>query len=148
MGCEESRTIDIENPRARNNEIEIIAKYEGILESSESFEDTIIYSDKELEEKVRTFIATKIPSKDNPNYHEPNILDDILTQSYQIDFSKHVVIAVNGVKINRIQTIAGNYVLYHQGQPGSSTNYYAYVVRRLPSNPILIFEPEKPSLYD
>lgn len=160
MGCEESRTIDDGNPREndvdfiregehrRNNGIDILTKYEGILVSSENFQDTIIYSDQELEEKVRAFIATKIPDKDNPNNLEPNILDDILTRSYKIDFTTHVVIAVNGVKITRIQTKAGNYVLHHQGQTGSSTNYYAYVVKRLPSKPILIFEPQKPMLYD
>ena len=60
MGFEESRTIDDGNPREKdvdfiregehrgNNDIEILTKYEGVLVSSENFQDTIIYSDQEL----------------------------------------------------------------------------------------------------
>ena len=156
MGCEESRTIECEKRRPargprdtiETEEIEIINTYKGILCTAKSFKDTIIYSDQDLEEKVTQFIATQVPVNGNPSKQEPNTLDDILTRSYKIDFNEYVVIAVNGVKIDRIGTKLGNYVLYHKGETRSSTEYCAYVVRKLLGTPKLIFEPSKPTLFD
>ena len=53
------------------------------------FTDTIIKSDNELEDKLRSFISIKV-KKENSEELTYNTEDEILTKSIKVDFKRHI----------------------------------------------------------
>ena len=139
MGCDEVKTVE--------NEEEVLKKiYKGVLEPQEDdfkFNDILIKTQEDLDDRLRFFIATKVPKGDNKEL-VPNTKDDILTQSININFDENYIIALCGInKVLRVEAIEGNYVIYHDNNPVSKTQYIALIVKRLDNNPRFILSPPK-----
>ena len=141
MGCEESRTIE-ERP------LTIEKKMTGLLEKDLHFQDCLIQSENDLENKIRMFIPTKKPDENNPEQLVPNIQDDIVTNSIQVDFDKCCVIAMSAINITNVSEVKGCYLVYHDNQAKSSGTYCAVVVERLPGNPEIKLASPKPTPTD
>ena len=137
MGCEQIVTFDsIEdnensNSPSQNNNL-LIRQYAGLLSEDNNFSDTIIKSNDELNEKLRSFIPSKIKKDNNLTY---NIYDDILTKSEKVDFQEEYIIAINGVnKVIRVDEMNGKYLIFHDNQPKEKNSYVAIVVKKIPGN--------------
>ena len=137
MGCEQIVTFDsIEdnensNSPSQNNNL-LIRQYAGLLSEDNNFSDTIIKSNDELNEKLRSFIPSKIKKDNNLTY---NIYDDILTKSEKVDFQEEYIIAINGVnKVIRVDEMNGKYLIFHDNQPKEKNSYVAIVVKKIPVN--------------
>ena len=137
MGCEQIVTFDsIEdnensNSPSQNNNL-LIRQYAGLLSEDNNFSDTIIKSNDELNEKLRSFIPSKIKKDNNLTY---NIYDDILTKSEKVDFQEEYIIAINGVnKVIRVEEMNGKYLIFHDNQPKEKNSYVAIVVKKIPGN--------------
>ena len=137
MGCEESRTIE-ERP------LTIEKKMTGLLEKDLHFQDCLIQSENDLENKIRMFIPTKKPDENNPEQLVPNIQDDIVTSSLKVDFDKNYVIAMSAINITNVSEVKGCYLVYHDNQAKSSGTYCAVVVEKLPGNPEIKLASPKP----
>ena len=137
MGCEESRTIE-ERP------LTIEKKMTGLLEKDLHFQDCLIQSENDLENKIRMFIPTKKPDENNPEQLVPNIQDDIVTSSLNVDFNKNYVIAMSAINITNVSEVKGCYLVYHDNQAKSSGTYCAVVVEKLPGNPVIKLASPKP----
>ena len=137
MGCEESRTIE-ERP------LTIEKKMTGLLEKDLHFQDCLIQSENDLENKIRMFIPTKKPDENNPEQLVPNIQDDIVTSSLKVDFNKNYVIAMSAINITNVSEVKGCYLVYHDNQAKSSGTYCAVVVEKLPGNPEIKLASSKP----
>ena len=137
MGCEESRTIE-ERP------LTIEKKMTGLLEKDLHFQDCLIQSENDLENKIRMFIPTKKPDENNPEQLVPNIQDDIVTSSLKVDFNKNYVIAMSAINITNVSEVKGCYLVYHDNQAKSSGTYCAVVVEKLPGNPEIKLASPKP----
>ena len=153
MGCEESRTIDdVQTPQqvqvATTRPLTIEKKMTGLLEKDLHFQDCLIQSENDLENKIRMFIPTKKPDENNPEQLVPNIQDDIVTNSYQVDFDKYCVIAMSAINITNVSEVEGCYLVYHDNQAKSSGTYCAVVVERLPGNPEIKLASPKPTPTD
>ena len=149
MGCEQIVTFDsIEdnensNSPSQNNNL-LIRQYAGLLSEDNNFSDTIIKSNDELNEKLRSFIPSKIKKDNNLTY---NIYDDILTKSEKVDFQEEYIIAINGVnKVIRVDEMNGKYLIFHDNQPKEKNSYVAIVVKKISGNkPEFIFaSPKRP----
>ena len=153
MGCEESRTIeDVQTPQqvqvATIRPLTIEKKMTGLLEKDLHFQDCLIQSENDLENKIRMFIPTKKPDENNPEQLVPNIQDDIVTNSIQVDFDKYCVIAMSAINITNVSEVEGCYLVYHDNQAKSSGTYCAVVVERLPGNPEIKLASPKPTPTD
>ena len=153
MGCDESRTIeDVQTPQqvqvATTRPLTIEKKMTGLLEKDLHFQDCLIQSENDLENKIRMFIPTKKPDENNPEQLVPNIQDDIVTNSYQVDFDKYCVIAMSAINITNVSEVKGCYLVYHDNQAKSSGTYCAVVVERLPGNPEIKLASPKPTPTD
>ena len=91
MGC--SGKVFEDNDDEKNL---LIKKYKGELTKNSMFTDTIIKSDNELEDKLRSFIALKV-KKENSEELTYNTEDEILTKSIKVDFKRQYIIALNGI---------------------------------------------------
>ena len=134
MGCEQIVTFDsIEdnensNSPAQNNNL-LIRQYTGLLSQDNTFSDTIIKSNDELNDNLRSFIPSKIKKDNNYTY---NIYDDILTKSEKVNFQDEYIIAINGIhKVLRVEEINGKYLIFHDNQPKEKNSYVAIVVKRI-----------------
>ena len=150
MGCDESRTIDdVQTPQqvqeATTRPLTIEKKMTGLLEKDLHFQDCLIQSENDLENKIRMFIPTKKPDENNPEQLVPNIQDDIVTNSIQVDFDKCCVIAMSAINITNVSEVEGCYLVYHDNQAKSSGTYCAVVVERLPGNPEIKLASPKPT---
>ena len=158
MGCDESitmedRPITMKTPQqqsqgATTRPITIEKKMTGLLEKDLHFQDCLIQSENDLENKIRMFIPTKKPDENNPEQLVPNIQDDIVTNSYQVDFDKYCVIAMSAINITNVSEVKGCYLVYHDNQAKSSGTYCAVVVERLPCNPEIKLASPKPTPTD
>ena len=153
MGCDESRTIDdVQTPQqvqeATTRPLTIEKKMTGLLEKDLHFQDCLIQSENDLENKIRMFIPTKKPDENNPEQLVPNIQDDIVTNSIQVDFDKCCVIAMSAINITNVSEVKGCYLVYHDNQAKSSGTYCAVVVERLPGNPEIKLASPKPTPTD
>ena len=149
MGCEESRTIeDVQTPQqvqeATTRPLTIEKKMTGLLEKDLHFQDCLIQSENDLENKIRMFIPTKKPDENNPEQLMPNIQDDIVTSSLKVDFDKNYVIAMSAINITNVSEVKGCYLVYHDNQAKSSGTYCAVVVEKLPGNPEIKLASPKP----
>ena len=149
MGCEESRTIeDVQTPQqvqvATIRPLTIEKKMTGLLEKDLHFQDCLIQSENDLENKIRMFIPTKKPDENNPEQFVPNIQDDIVTSSLKVDFDKNYVIAMSAINITNVSEVKGCYLVYHDNQAKSSGTYCAVVVEKLPGNPEIKLASPKP----
>ena len=149
MGCEESRTIeDVQTPQqvqvATTRPLTIEKKMTGLLEKDLHFQDCLIQSENDLENKIRMFIPTKKPDENNPEQLMPNIQDDIVTSSLEVDFDKNYVIAMSAINITNVSEVKGCYLVYHDNQAKSSGTYCAVVVEKLPGNPEIKLASSKP----
>ena len=149
MGCEESRTIDdVQTPQqvqvATTRPLTIEKKMTGLLEKDLHFQDCLIQSENDLENKIRMFIPTKKPDENNPEQLVPNIQDDIVTSSLKVDFDKNYVIAMSAINITNVSEVKGCYLVYHDNQAKSSGTYCAVVVEKLPGNPEIKLASPKP----
>ena len=149
MGCEESRTIeDVQTPQqvqvATTRPLTIEKKMTGLLEKDLHFQDCLIQSENDLENKIRMFIPTKKPDENNPEQLVPNIQDDIVTSSLKVDFNKNYVIAMRAINITNVSEVKGCYLVYHDNQAKSSGTYCAVVVEKLPGNPEIKLASPKP----
>ena len=149
MGCEESRTIeDVQTPQqvqvATIRPLTIEKKMTGLLEKDLHFQDCLIQSENDLENKIRMFIPTKKPDENNPEQFVPNIQDDIVTSSLEVDFNKNYVIAMSAINITNVSEVKGCYLVYHDNQAKSSGTYCAVVVEKLPGNPEIKLASPKP----
>ena len=153
MGCDESRTIeDVQTPQqvqvATTRPLTIEKKMTGLLMKDLHFQDCLIQSENDLENKIRMFIPTKKPDENNPEQLVPNIQDDIVTNSIQVDFDKYCVIAMSAINITNVSEVKGCYLVYHDNQAKSSGTYCAVVVERLPGNPEIKLASPKPTPTD
>ena len=149
MGCEESRTIeDVQTPQqvqvATTRPLTIEKKMTGLLEKNLHFQDCLIQSENDLENKIRMFIPTKKPDENNPEQLVPNIQDDIVTSSLEVNFDKNYVIAMSAINITNVSEVKGCYLVYHDNQAKSSGTYCAVVVEKLPGNPEIKLASPKP----
>ena len=149
MGCEESRTIeDVQTPQqvqvATTRPLTIEKKMTGLLMKDLHFQDCLIQSENDLENKIRMFIPTKKPDENNPEQLVPNIQDDIVTSSLEVDFDKNYVIAMSAINITNVSEVKGCYLVYHDNQAKSSGTYCAVVVEKLPGNPEIKLASPKP----
>ena len=149
MGCEESRTIeDVQTPQqvqvATTRPLTIEKKMTGLLMKDLHFQDCLIQSENDLENKIRMFIPTKKPDENNPEQLVPNIQDDIVTSSLKVDFDKNYVIAMSAINITNVSEVKGCYLVYHDNQAKSSGTYCAVVVEKLPGNPEIKLASPKP----
>ena len=149
MGCEESRTIDdVQTPQqvqvATTRPLTIEKKMTGLLEKDLHFQDCLIQSENDLENKIRMFIPTKKPDENNPEQFVPNIQDDIVTSSLKVEFDKNYVIAMSAINITNVSEVKGCYLVYHDNQAKSSGTYCAVVVEKLPGNPEIKLASPKP----
>ena len=150
MGCEESRTIeDVQTPQqvqvATTRPLTIEKKMTGLLMKDLHFQDCLIQSENDLENKIRMFIPTKKPDENNPEQLMPNIQDDIVTSSLKVDFDKNYVIAMSAINITNVSEVKGCYLVYHDNQAKSSGTYCAVVVEKLPGNPEIKLASPKPN---
>ena len=155
MGCEQIMTFDAvedyknQNPQNNNDATSnnlLLRTYRGLLVPENEFSDTIIKSNEELNDKLRSFIPSKI--KEN-NQYTYNIYDDILTKSEKVNFQDEYIIAINGVnRVLRVEESDGNYLIYHDNQPKEKNSYLAMVVKRISAfNPGIIYaSPKRPFL--
>lgn len=150
MGCEESRTID-DGPKKeskyeqqKEGENLIVRTLTGLLEKNLEFHDCLIESESDLENKIRMYIPTTKPDENDPNKFSPNIQDDIVTKSLEIDYSKYSIIAMSGININYVSNSNGNYLVRHDGVAKSSGSYCAVVVKRIPGNAQILLASPKP----
>ena len=134
MGCEQIVTFDsIEdnensNSPSQNNNL-LIRQYTGLLSQDNTFSDTIIKSNDELNDNLRSFIPSKIKKDNNYTY---NIYDDILTKSEKVNFHDEYIIAINGIhKVLRVEELNGKYLIFHDNQPKEKNSYVAIVVKRI-----------------
>ena len=153
MGCDESRTIDdVQTPQqvqvATTRPLTIEKKMTGLLEKDLHFQDCLIQSENDLENKIRMFIPTKKPDENNPEQLVPNIQDDIVTSSLKVDFNKNYVIAMSAINITNVSEVKGCYLVYHDNQAKSSGTYCAVVVEKLPGNPEIKLASPKPNPTD
>ena len=152
MGCDEINTLELgdnntpnnyesqENPKKNNLCLKMI---EGVLIEDHDFEDCIIKDQEELEDKLRSYIPTKITDKES-NKPILNTKDDILTKSTLIDFSKYYLIAINGVnRVLRVDEENGNYLIVHDHQSGKKNKYIALIVTQIGENPSLFYDSPK-----
>ena len=149
MGCDESRTIeDVQTPQqvqvATTRPLTIEKKMTGLLEKDLHFQDCLIQSENDLENKIRMFIPTKKPDENNPEQLVPNIQDDIVTSSLKVNFDKNYVIAMSAINITNVSEVKGCYLVYHDNQAKSSGTYCAVVVEKLPGNPEIKLASPKP----
>lgn len=157
MGCEESRTIGDEPKREpkceqgtqqKEGENLIVRTLTGLLEKNLNFQDCLIESESDLENKIRMYIPTTRPDENNPNKFAPNIQDDIVTKSLELNYSEFSIIAMSGVNINYVSNVNGNYLVRHDGVSKSSGSYCAVVVKRIPGNPQMMLASPKPAPTD
>ena len=119
---------DNSNPPSQTNNL-LIRQYTGLLSEDNDFSDTIIKSSEELNDKLRSFIPSKIKKDNNYAY---NIYDDILTKSEKVNFQDEYIIALNGIhKVLRVEEINGKYLIFHDNQPKEKNSYVAIVVKRI-----------------
>ena len=159
MGCDEINTLeeyednkfeenkeDNQFPRAKNL---CVKMFTGVLQKDINFTDSLIKNHEELDEKLRSFIPTKI-IKDNSDTPTFNTRDDILTKSHNINFDQYYLIALNGVnRVIRVEEENGNYLIFHDNQPGYKHKYIALVVTQIGDNPTFFYQsPKKPCLDD
>ena len=150
MGCDEVRTSEIEDDpenkfsKKKNLCVKMLT---GFLQKDINFTDSLITNQEELEDNLRSFIATKI-IKDDSNIPTFNTKDDILTKSANINFNENFVIAINGVnRVLRVEEENGNYLIVHDNQPGYKNKYIALVVIKIGDSPNFFYEsPKKPFL--
>ena len=143
MGC--SGKVFEDNDDEKNL---LIKKYKGELTKNSMFTDTIIKSDNELEDKLRSYIALKV-KKENSEELIYNTEDEILTKSIKVDFKRQYIIALNGINdIDKVKKSDNNYIIYHDNQPSTSDEYIAIVVKKIKGEPSFILaSPKKPCLY-
>ena len=143
MGC--SGKVFEDNDDEKNL---LIKKYKGELTKNSMFTDTIIKSDNELEDKLRSYIALKV-KKENSEELMYNTEDEILTKSIKVDFKRQYIIALNGINnVYKVQKSDNNYLIYHDNQPSASDEYIAIVVKKIKGEPSFILaSPKKPCLY-
>ena len=140
MGCSGLNAKDFEDNDEKNLLIKI---YKGELTKNAMGTDTIIKSDNELEDKLRSFIALKV-KKENSEELTYNTEDEILTKSIKVDFKRQYIIALNGINdIDKVQKSDNNYIIYHDNQPSSSDEYIAIVVKKIKGQPSFILASPK-----
>ena len=151
MGCDEIKTLEIENdpeniqsPKKKNLCVKMLT---GLLQKDTNFSDCLIKNQEELEENLRSLIPTKI-IKDDSNIPTFNTKDDILTKSANINFDENYLIAINGVnRVLRVEEENGNYLIVHDNQSGYKNKYIALVVIKIGESPSIFYEsPKKPFL--
>ena len=145
MGCAGKETNDLDDNDYTKNLVIRICK--GQLIKNSIFTDTLIKSEKELDDKLRSFIPLKI-KKENSEELTYNTKDDILTKSIKVDFEKQYITALNGInKIYNIKQANNNYIIYHDNQPSIKEKYIAIVVQKLEGEPrIILASPKRPFL--
>ena len=158
MGCEESRTTGDNKPQSQAQQkqkigsderaLTIDKKLTGLLEKELQFQDCLIQSDSDLENKIRLYIPTKKPDENNPGNYVPNLQDDIVTKSLELNYSEFSIIAMSGININYVSNVNGNYLVRHDGVSKSSGSYCAVVVKRIPGNPQMMLASPKPAPTD
>lgn len=151
MGCDESRTIEdvkqsmsssVGNQKEPNLAEKILT---GRLQpyGDRTFTDCIITNQTELEDNIIEFIPTKIPNSNGDEV--PNIHDDLVTSTLQIDFGIHSLIALTGInKVLKVENHNDNYLVYHDGIKGKKNTYIAILVQKIIGGfPALEFNPPK-----
>ena len=150
MGCDEIKTLEIEDkePIPKNDDSFgkknlCIKMYSGQLQLNHDFVDSVIKNQEELEDKLRSYIPTKI-KKDDSDVPVFNTRDDILTKSVNINFNECYLIAINGVnRVLRVEEENGNYLIIHDDQPAEKNKYIALVVFQIGSQPEIFYKTPK-----
>ena len=153
MGCDESRTIEdvkeskISSSIGDKKEPNLAEKIlTGRIQpyGDKIFTDCIITNQTELEENIIEFIPTKIPDPNGKN-DIPNIHDDLVTNTLQVDFGVHSLIALSGInKVLKVENHNDNYLVYHDGIKGKKNTYIAILVQKIIGGfPALEFNPPK-----
>ena len=151
MGCDEIRTLEIDEEKENNQSSKkknlCVKMLTGFLQKDTNFTDSLITNQEELEENLRSFIPTKI-IKDDSNIPTFNTKDDILTKSAIINFNDYYLIAINGVnRVLRVEEEKGNYLIIHDNQAGYKNKYIALIVVKIGESPNFFYEsPKKPFL--
>ena len=153
MGCDEIRTIEMDEEQEKSpipikTKNLCIKMYTGVLQENMNFTDSLIKNHEELEEKLRSFIPTKI-IKDDSNIPKFNTKDEILTKCANIDFNDYFLIAINGVnRVTRVEEENGNYLIFNDNQPGYKNKYIALVVTKIGEKPDFFFDNPKQAFLD
>ena len=150
MGCDEIRTLELEDVEENNGGINkskpqsiLREAYYGRLQIDIVFEDTLIKSQDELDDKLRCYIPTKIKKPDSDDLAF-NTKDDILTKTAKIDFNSYYLIALNGInKVLNVEEEDGKYVIYHDNKSGYRNKYVALLVRKIGPNPKFVLATPK-----
>lgn len=134
MGCDELKTLEIENEEQNPTNDKFSRKtnlwvkmYTIYLQTDNNFVDSCIKSQEELEDKLHSYISTKIKKNDSdvPYF---NTKDDIWTKYANINFNEYYLLAINGVnRVLRVEEDNGNYLIFHDIQPGDINKYNALV---------------------
>ena len=124
MGCDELKTLEIENEEQNPSNDKFSRKtnlwvkmYTIYLQTDNNFVDSCIKSQEELEDKLHSYISTKIKKNDSdvPYF---NTKDDIWTKYANINFNEYYLLAINGVnRVLRVEEDNGNYLIFHDIQP-------------------------------
>lgn len=105
MGCGGSKDVDVKDGKKKNGTGNvtpnlIVKKFTGNLADDSNFQHCLIKNEEELENHLRQFIPTD--KKNSNGTYEKNTEDEILTRSFQFDFSKHVVLVFKGISIFKV----------------------------------------------
>ena len=150
MGCDEVKTLEIEdkehipkNDDSFGKKNLCIKMYSGQLQSDNDFVDSVIKNQEELEDKLRSYIPTKI-KKDDSDVPVFNTRDDILTKSVNINFNENYLIAINGInRVLRVEEENGNYLIFHDEQPAEKNKYIALIVLQIGPQPEIFYKTPK-----
>ena len=150
MGCDEIKTLEIEDKEPIPKSDDPFGKknlclkmYSGQIQPNNDFVDSVIKNQEELEDKLRSYIPTKI-KKDDSDVPVFNTRDDILTKSVNINFNEYYLIAINGVnRVLRVEEENGNYLIFHDEQPAEKNKYIALIVLQIGPQPEIFYKTPK-----
>ena len=116
-----------------NPELNLIkGEFIGILSDTIPFGAPMLISNaKRLEDVLITAIAKKKPLKDDNGMWilEDNNDDAFVNKNYEIDFLKQDIIAVRGVKIEKVNFVEGKYKVTFSNEKLEDYQYFAVIVQ-------------------
>lgn len=114
---------------------------EGVLDREfDEFKDCIITNEQDFQNKIKLFIPTYIGEK------ERNMKDEILTHTFQANFSNEHIIAINGIHVKKIEIQGNSFCIFHDSIAKSNYYYEAFIIdSREGINDLTYFPSPKPN---
>ncbi|MCQ2816599.1 MAG: hypothetical protein MJ252_04950 [archaeon] len=125
----------------------ILRRTKGFLESDEFF-DCVMTNEEELQKNIKYYIPSYLPDPKNNGETIRNMEDEILTHTFHTDWSKQVIIAVNGVHVTKIEIKNGKYFLTHDETRSSKYFYEAFIVVKKQGVKDIEYNSPKPAYID